>query len=99
MFEEGLRRGLVKLDMSRRDFLELLPNDYYKADARRQVDTIDPAVFASLQAEMKRRFHAYNKGVGRLLKRAKSRAGLYWTQPALLLADFRKYLSWAGKME
>jgi anaerobic magnesium-protoporphyrin IX monomethyl ester cyclase len=98
MFEEGLRRGLVKLDMSRQDFLETLPNDYYKADARRQVDTIDPAVFASLQAEMKRRFHAYNKGVGRLLKRAKSRAGLYWTQPALLLADFRKYLSWAGRM-
>jgi len=94
MFEEGLRRGLVKLDMSRKDFLEMLPNDYYKAEARRQVDTIDPEVFESQQAEMKRRFHAYNKGMGRLLKRAKSRAGLYWTQPALLLADFRKYLSW-----
>ena len=94
MFEEGLRRGLVKLDMSRKDFFEMLPNNYYKADARCQVDTIDPAVFESQQAEVKRRFHAYNKGVGRLLKRAKSRAGLYWTQPALLLADFRKYLSW-----
>ena len=94
MFEEGLQRGLVKRDMSRKDFLETLPNDYYKADARRQVDAIDPEVFVSQEAEMKRRFHAYNKGMGRLLKRAKSRAGLYWTQPALLLADFRKYLSW-----
>ncbi len=94
MFEEGCQRGLVRPDMSWKDFFEMLPNDYYKADARRQVDTIDPEVFESQQAEMKRRFHAYNKGMGRLLKRAKSRAGLYWTQPALLLADFRKYLSW-----
>jgi anaerobic magnesium-protoporphyrin IX monomethyl ester cyclase len=99
MFEEGLRRGLVKCDMSRQDFFGTLPNDYYKADARHQVDTIDPEVFESQQVEMKRRFHAYNKGVGRLLKRAKSRAGLYRTQPALLWADFRRYLSWAGKME
>ena len=94
MFEEGLKRGLVKPDMSLEDFFEMLPNDYYKADARRQVDTIGQEVFERQEAEMKRRFHAYNKGVGRLLKRAKSRAGLYLAQPGLLLADFRKYLSW-----
>jgi anaerobic magnesium-protoporphyrin IX monomethyl ester cyclase len=94
MFEEGLKRGLVKPDMAIKDFFEMLPNDYYKADARRQVETIDQEVFEGRQAEMKRQFHAYNKGVGRLLKRAKSRAGLYLAQPALLWTDFRKYLSW-----
>lgn len=94
MFEEGVQRGLVRSGMAMKDFFAILPNDYYKADARRQVDTIDQEVFEAQEAEMKRRFHAYNKGVGRLLKRAKSRAGLYWAQPALLLADFRKYLSW-----
>ena len=94
MFEEGLKRGLVKPDMTLEDFYAVSPNDYYKADARRQVDTIDPETFAAVEKEMKARFHAYNKRVGRLLKRARSRAGLYWTQPALLVADFKKYLSW-----
>jgi radical SAM superfamily enzyme YgiQ (UPF0313 family) len=95
MFQEGVQRGLIKTDMTLRDFFATLPNDYYKTDARRQVDTIDGEVFERLEREMKARFHAHNKSVARLLKRAKSRAGLYLAQPALLLADFRQYLSWA----
>jgi radical SAM superfamily enzyme YgiQ (UPF0313 family) len=95
MFEEGLKRGLVKPDMTLEDFFTVSPNDYYKTDACRQVDTMAPEVFERLEAEMKARFHAYNKSMGRLLKRAKSRAGLYWVQPTLLLADFRRYLSWS----
>jgi len=94
MFEEGLKRGLVKPDMTLEEFYTVSPNDYYKADARRQVDTIDRETFEAVEMEMKARFHAYNKRVGRLLKRARSRAGLYVSQPALLLADFKKYLSW-----
>jgi radical SAM superfamily enzyme YgiQ (UPF0313 family) len=94
MFQEGVQRGLIRTDMTLSDFFTVLPNDYYKTDARRQVDTIDGEVFERLEREMKARFHAHNKSVARLLKRAKSRSGLYWTQPALLLADFRKYLSW-----
>jgi anaerobic magnesium-protoporphyrin IX monomethyl ester cyclase len=95
MFEEGLRRGLVKPGMTGKDFFEMSPNDYYKADGCRQVDTMDQDTFQRQAAEMKRRFHAYNKGWGRLLKRAKSRAGLYWAQPTALLTDVRKYLDWA----
>jgi radical SAM superfamily enzyme YgiQ (UPF0313 family) len=95
MFEEGFKRGLVKPDMTLEDFFTVSPNDYYKADPCRQVDTMTPEVFEKLEMEMKACFHAYNKSMGRLLKRAKSRAGLYWAQPALLLADFRRYLSWS----
>jgi radical SAM superfamily enzyme YgiQ (UPF0313 family) len=94
MFEEGIRRGLVKADMTLEDFFATLPNDYYKTKNRRQLDTMDQEAFEVLEAEVKDRFHAYNKQVPRLLKRAKSRAGLYLSQPAVLLADFKKYLSW-----
>ena len=94
LFEEGVKRGLVKPEMTAEDFFTTLPNDYYKAEGRRQVDTIDPETFAAAEVEMKARFHAYNKSLGRLLKRAKSRSRLYLVQPALLFADFRKYLSW-----
>ena len=33
--------------------------------------------------------------LARLLKRARSRAGLYRNQPALLLTDFKRFLSWS----
>jgi len=97
MFEEGLKRGLVKSDMIIDDFFRVRPNDYYKAEARRQVETIDPQDFAAMESEMKARFHAYNTSMTRLLKRVKSRARLYLAQPAVLLTDFRKYLSWRGR--
>jgi radical SAM superfamily enzyme YgiQ (UPF0313 family) len=95
MFEEGLKRGLVRPDMTREDFLTVAPNDYYKADPRRQTDTIEQERFEEVALEMKRRFHAYNKGWGRLLKKARSRAGMYRAQPTLLVSDVRKYLSWS----
>jgi hypothetical protein len=80
--------------MAREEFLAVPPNDYYKVDARRQVDTIDQEQFQRMEREMKGRLHAYNRGFGRLLKKAQSRARLYRGEPALLLTDFRKYLSW-----
>jgi radical SAM superfamily enzyme YgiQ (UPF0313 family) len=94
MFEEGVRRGLVKADMTLEEFFATLPNDYYKTKTRRQLDTMDQEAFEALEADVKARFRAYNKQVPRLLKRARSRTGLYLTQPTVLLADFKKYLSW-----
>lgn len=95
MFEEGVNRGLLKPEMTLEEFYTTLPNDYYKTPARRQVDTIDQERFDVLESEMKAKFHAYNKGVGRLFKRARSRAQLYLSQPSELLADFKKYRSWS----
>jgi anaerobic magnesium-protoporphyrin IX monomethyl ester cyclase len=94
MFEEGLKRGLVKPDMTRDDFQATPPNDYYKTDACRQVDTMSQEQFEALEWELKALFHAYNKSPGRLWKRAKSRARLYLAQPAALVTDFRKYRKW-----
>ncbi|MHC4518630.1 MAG: B12-binding domain-containing radical SAM protein, partial [Planctomycetota bacterium] len=95
MFEEGIARGLVKADMALEEFYTTLPNDYYKTNGRRQVDTIDQGRFAVLESETKAKFHAYNKGVGRLFKRVRSRARLYLGHPASLLTDFRRFLSWS----
>lgn len=94
MFEESARRGLVKPDMTLNDFFTIPPNHYYRTEARRQVDTMDQEAFQAVELEIKAKCHRYNKGLPRLLKRAKSRADLYWAHPTLLLADFRKYLSW-----
>jgi radical SAM superfamily enzyme YgiQ (UPF0313 family) len=95
MFEESIRRGLVKPDMTLEDFFTAPPNHYYRTEARRQADTMDPDVFRAVEMEIKATCHKYNKNLGRVLKRAKSRAALYRTQPMLLLTDFKKYLSWS----
>jgi radical SAM superfamily enzyme YgiQ (UPF0313 family) len=94
MFSEGVEKGLVKPDMSLEDFYATLPNDYYKLDPRRQVETIDADEFLVLAEEMKKRFHRYNKNIKRLWRRAKSRMAFYAGHPRALASDFNKYLSW-----
>lgn len=95
MFDDGVRRGLLKPDMTLDEFYQTLPNNYYKADSRGQTDTMDQERFAALEVEIKAKFHAYNKSFGRLFKRARSRTRLYLCQPSDLWADFKKYRSWS----
>jgi radical SAM superfamily enzyme YgiQ (UPF0313 family) len=94
MFDEGLEKKLVKREMSLEDFYTTLPNHYYKANPRRQVETIGEEEFIALAEDMKRKFHVYNKSFKRLLHRGKSRISLYVSQPYLLWYDFNRYLSW-----
>lgn len=94
IFDEGIRRGLVKPDMTMADFYGVLPNHYYKVAPHRQVETIDPQAYARLEREMKEQFHKYNKQYERLLSRARSRMKQYVRSPRVLCEDFRKYLSW-----
>ena len=94
MFTEGLEKKLVKHEMSLEDFYTTLPDHYYKANPRRQVETIGEDEFIALAEEMKRKFHVYNKSFKRLLHRGKSRIDLYGSQPMLLCSDIKKYLSW-----
>jgi len=94
MFAKGIQKNLAKPEMTLVDFYTMLPNDYYKLDPRKQVETIDADEFSILAEDMKRKFHIYNKSFKRLLYRAKSRINLYVKQPRLLLGDFSKYLSW-----
>lgn len=94
MFDEGLEKELVTSNMSLEDFYTTLPNHYYKANSRQQVETIGEEEFIALAGEMKRKFHVYNKNFKRLLHRGKSRISLYVKQPYLLWYDFNRYLSW-----
>jgi radical SAM superfamily enzyme YgiQ (UPF0313 family) len=94
MFHEGIRLGLFKPDMSMDEFYTVRPNHYYKADPRRQVETIEPEQFDRLEQEIKDRFYDYNKGLRRLLSRARARTIQYTRSPRVLVADFKKYLIW-----
>jgi anaerobic magnesium-protoporphyrin IX monomethyl ester cyclase len=94
MFAEGIEKGLVKPEMTLEDFYTTLPNHYYKANPRRQVETIGEDEFIALAEEMKKKFHVYNKSFKRLLHRGKSRITFYVSQPMLLCSDIKKYLSW-----
>ncbi len=94
MFHDGVGRGLVKPDMTLKDFYTTLPNHYYRADAQRQLDTMEPERFAALEQELKEQFHNYNKQFTRILHRTRSRVRQYVRSPWVLYTDFKKYLSW-----
>lgn len=94
MFTEGIKRGLVKEEMTLDEFFSTFPNHYYKINPKRQVDTIDEERFIFLEKELRECFHNYNKGFKRVFKRALYRSNLYRNEPDILWGDIKKYLRW-----
>ena len=94
MFAEGIKRGLVRSEMSMEDFFNTLPNHYYKLNFNQQVDTIDEEEFVLLEKKIKKAFHEYNKNYKQLFKRLRSRVHLYSKEPYIFINDFRKFLMW-----
>lgn len=92
MFEDGIRRGLIKPSMTLGDFFTTLPNHYYKADPCRQVDTMGEEEFTLLEKEMKDAFHRYNKRPVHVMAMAKAKIMVYIKEPDILYEDIRKYL-------
>jgi anaerobic magnesium-protoporphyrin IX monomethyl ester cyclase len=94
MFNDGVKRGLFKEDMKLEDFYNIIPNNYYKIDPNRQVDTIDRETFNKVQDDIKMAFHRYNKRLVNICKRAISRINLYYNEPLLFAGDLIKYFRW-----
>jgi radical SAM superfamily enzyme YgiQ (UPF0313 family) len=96
LFEAGIERGLVQNERALEDFYNISPKYYYVKDTGRRVDTMNNAEFEKLEAEMKRKFHKYNMGFMRLLRKAESRKNIYFNEPKAVWADFKKFCSWLG---
>lgn len=94
MFDEGIKGGLVKPDMTLKDFCAIPPNHCYKTDPRKQLDSIDEDTFDFLAQNLKTKFHIYNKNCMRVWHGARSRIGFYVKQPGALISNFNKYLIW-----
>lgn len=94
LFEIGIQKGLVQNNRSLEDFYTISPKYYYVKDINQRVDTMSREEFERLEYEMKEVFHKYNMGFPRLFKRAKSRSGLYMSNPKVFFDDFKKFLSW-----
>jgi hypothetical protein len=80
--------------MSYEEFFTRIPSDYYLKDVTRRVDTMGTLEFAALENEIKHAFHAYNRGVLRILERAKARSSLYLHDPRILFSDIEKFIGW-----
>ena len=94
MFEDGIRRKLVKKDMRLEDFYATSPNNYYKADPHIQTDTIAPDTFAEIEKQAKKIFHRHNVGLKKVFKAALSRSKAYIKEPVLLAGDIKKFLAY-----
>ncbi len=94
LFDVGVEHGLVNKEMSYEDFFTRIPSDYYLNDIHRRVDTMDYEDFITLESEIKKAFHDYNKGVMRILERAKARSNVYVRNPRIFFNDIEKFLGW-----
>ncbi len=96
LFEMGIEKNLVQRQRSLEEFNRISPKYYYVKDTDKRVDTMSNEELEKLEAEMKRKFHKYNMGFSKLVKRAKSRSRLYLHKPQALCGDIKKFLSWMG---
>lgn len=94
MFEDGVLRGLIKPDMTLKDFYRTLPNHYYKKNPEQQTDTIDIEEFRILEKEMKEAFHKYNNSFRNIMRMARAKIPVYLKEPAIFFEDIRKYLGY-----
>ncbi len=91
LFEEGIRRGLVKPVMTRQDYFSTEPIHYYKKDPAVQTDGMEPAAFLALEKQVKAVFHAHNKNLFRAAKMGLARMRLYRSAPGELFSDLKKF--------
>lgn len=91
MFEEGIKRKLVKEKMSLKDFYTILPNNYYKMDPKIQSDIISLEKFSELEDVVKKTFHSYNMKWGNIWTMTSSKIGVYLREPKILFEDAKKF--------
>jgi radical SAM superfamily enzyme YgiQ (UPF0313 family) len=94
MFEDGIKRGLIKPNMTLNEYYTIMPNNYYKIKAGRQVDTIDEEEFNYLEEKVKNEFNNYNKRPANIYKMLKAKISVFIKNPAILLEDIKKYYSY-----
>lgn len=94
MFEEGVKKGLLKENMSLKDFYEIFPSNYYKINPAVQNDLISPEDFSRLEKEVNKAFHQYNKKIGNVLAMGRSKIGVYLRDPKIFYEDIKKLLSY-----
>jgi anaerobic magnesium-protoporphyrin IX monomethyl ester cyclase len=94
LFDIGVETGLLKKEMSYRDFFTRIPSDYYLKDIHQRVDTMNKEDFVTLENEVKDAFHNYNKGFMRIFERVKARSRVYFNTPRIFFNDIEKFLGW-----
>jgi len=94
LYASGLEMGYVADDRSLEDYYNIPPKYYYIKNIKHRTDTMSNEEFSHIESITKTSFHRYNRGPGRILKRARARSFLYLKNPKTLSGDFRKFLAW-----
>lgn len=94
MFDEGVKKGLLKEKMSLKDFYEIFPSNYYKIDPAIQNDKISPKDFCRLEREVNDAFHHYNKKLGNIISMGGSKIGVYLKDSRVFFEDVKKLFSY-----
>lgn len=94
LHDMGIEAGYMVNNRSLYDYYSISPKYYFMKRSDNRIDTMTEEEFRQIEKYMKSSFHKYNRGVARILKRAKARSILYRKEPAVLFGDFKKFLAW-----
>ncbi|MFA6250155.1 MAG: radical SAM protein [Candidatus Shapirobacteria bacterium] len=94
MFEEGIKRKLIKNQMSLKDYYTMYPSDYYKIDPKVQNDMISKERFPVIEKEVNEIFRKHNKKFNNVLAMALAKVGVYTNDPKVFWEDVKKLVSY-----
>ena len=94
MFDDGVKRGLVKKEMTLNDYFTTPPNDYFKINPLIQSDVISPARFNKLETEVKEEFRRFNMSIGNVWAMGFSKLTVYFKEPKILFDDLNKFVKY-----
>jgi anaerobic magnesium-protoporphyrin IX monomethyl ester cyclase len=94
MFEEGIRKGLYRQNMTLNDFYSMAPDSYYKVDPKIQNEKITPRKFEIIKNRVNKEFHGQNKKIENVVAMARSKIRVYYRDPKIFFDDVKKMLSY-----
>ena len=97
MYIEGIKKGLVKENMTLNDFFTTNPNDYYKKNPKIQSNIISPKKFKKLENEVKDIFRQYNLKLNNVISMGLSKILVYIKDPLDLAHDLDKFFKYYFK--
>ncbi|MBI5115638.1 radical SAM protein [Candidatus Poribacteria bacterium] len=89
LYENSVKTGLFPQDRDWSQFSHQSPHNSFTLH-------MSPGEFSEITRTAIRKFERYNRKPSLLLKKAKTRASLYYSSPKTLVGDSRKLVDWLG---
>jgi len=98
LFDQGVKLGLLSLDVELGHFFQTNPKDYFFVNPSKRIIGMSKEKFDNLSSFMMDAFHRHNTKLQNIIRRGLARRKVYSGEPKLLLGDLKKVSKWIFKI-